>query len=180
MTSLTSLDAYRSHELTIQMKTSSGDTLSLNFENTKSLSLSEKSSKNSNESSFSFSSMQAFSFELNTNGISEQDQKEIDTFMKKAQPYIDKFMKELSDGEQKSPVNKVASDVIKALGDLKYSDEDVKNKTKKGLVDLLDNALKQETPQKNELDMSKIISEAEKFLKKILEGFDKTFDAIYA
>ena len=180
MTSLTSLDAYRSHELTIQMKTSSGDTLSLNFENTKSLSLSEKSSKNSNESSFSFSSMQAFSFELNTNGISEQDQTEIDTFMKKAQPYIDKFMKELSDGEQKSPDNKVASDVIKALGDLKYSDEDVKNKTKKGLVDLLDNALKQETPQKNELDMSKIISEAEKFLKKILEGFDKTFDAIYA
>lgn len=180
MTSLTSLDAYRSHELSMQMKTSSGDTLSLNFENTKSLSLSEKSSQNSKESSFSFSSMQAFSFELNTNGITEQDQKEIDAFMKKAQPDIDKFMKELSDGEQKSPVNKVASDVIKALGDLKNSDENVKNNTKKGLVDLFDNALKQTTPQKNELDMSKIISEAEKFLKKILEGFDKIFEPVYA
>lgn len=180
MTSLTSLDAYRSHELSMQMKTSSGDTLSLNFENTKSLSLSEKSSQNTQESSFSFSSMQAFSFELNTNGISEQDQKEIDTFMKKAQPYIDKFMKELSDGEQKSPVNKIASDVIQALGDLKNSDENVKNNTKKGLVDLFDNALKQTTPQKNELDLSKIIAEAEKFLKKILEGFDKTFEPLYA
>jgi hypothetical protein len=164
----------------MQMKTSSGDTLSLNFENTKSLSLSEKSSQNTKESSFSFSSTQAFSFELNTNGITEQDQKEIDAFMKKAQPYIDQFMKELSDGEQKSPVNKIASDVIKALGDLKNSDENVKNNTKKGLVDLFDNALKQTTPQKNELDMSKIISEAEKFLKKILEGFDKTFEPIYA
>jgi len=49
----------------------------------------------------------------------------------------------------------------------------------KGLVDLFDNALKETTPQKNELDMSKIISEAEKFLKKILEGFDKTFEPIY-
>lgn len=180
MTSLTSLDAYRSHELSMQMKTSSGDTLSLNFENTKSLSLSDKSSQNSKESSFSFSSTQAFSFELNTNGISEQDQKEIDAFMKKAQPYIGTFMKELSDGEQKSPVNKVASDIIKALGDLKNSDDNVKNNAKKGLVDLFDNAIKQTTPQKNELDMSKIISEAEKFLKKILEGFDKTFEPLYA
>jgi hypothetical protein len=175
-----SLDAYRSHELTMQMKTSSGDTLSLNFENTQQLSLNSRQKEDSKESSFSFSSTQSFAFELNTNGITEQDQKEIDAFMKKAQPYIDKFMKELSDGEQKSPVNKIASDVIKALGDLKNSDENVKNNTKKGLVDLFDNALKQTTPQKNELDMSKIISEAEKFLKKILEGFDKTFEPIYA
>lgn len=180
MTSLSSLDAYRSHELSIQMKTSSGDTLSLNFENTQELSLNSHQKEGTKESSFSFSSTQAFAFELNTNGITEQDQKEIDAFMKKAQPYIDKFMKELSDGEQKSPINKLASDVTKALGDLKHSDESVKNHTKKGIVDLFDNALKQTPPPKNENDMAKMISEAEKFLKKILEGFDRLFEPLYA
>lgn len=180
MTSLTSLDAYRSHELTMQMKTSSGDTLSLNFENTQELSLNSTQKDGTKESSFSFSSTQAFAFELNTNGITEQDQKEIDAFMKKAQPYIDKFMKELSDGEQKSPINKLASDVTKALGDLKRSDENVKDHTKKGILDLFDTAFKKSELPKSELDMSKMISEAEKFLKKILEGFDKIFEPIYA
>jgi len=175
-----SLDAYRSHELSMQMKTSSGDTLSLNFENTQQLSLNSRQEKDTKESSFSFSSTQAFAFELNTNGITEQDQIEIDAFMKKAQPYIDKFMKELSDGEQKSPVNKMASDFTKALGDLKHSDESVKNQTKKGIVDLFDNALKQTPPPKNEDDISKMINEAEKFLKKILEGFDRLFEPLYA
>lgn len=175
-----SLDAYRSHELNIQMKTSSGDTLSLNFENTQELSLNSRQKEGTNESSFSFSSMQSFSFELNTNGISEQDQKEINAFMKKAQPYIDKFMKELEEEEQKSPINKMASDLTKALGDLKHSDESVKNYTKKGIVDLFDNAIKKVELPKNENDMSKMINEAEKFLKKILEGFDRLFEPLYA
>ena len=86
--------------------------------------------------------MQAFSFKLDSNGISEQDQKEIDAFMKKAQPYIDKFMKELEDQNQNSPINKVASDVTKLIGNLKNSDENVKEAAKKGDVDLFDNALK--------------------------------------
>ena len=175
-----SLDAYRSHELSMQMKTSSGDTLSLNFENTQQLSLNSRQKEDSKESSFSFSSMQSFAFELNTNGITQQDQEEIDAFMKKAQPYIDQFMKELSEGDQKSPVNKIASDVAKALGDLKHSDESVKNHTKKGIVDLFDNAIKKVELPKNENDISKMINEAEKFLKKVLEGFDRLFEPLYA
>lgn len=180
MTTLTSFDAYRSHELTMQMKTSSGDTLSLNFESTQELSLNSHQKDGRKEGSFSFASTQAFAFELNTNGITEQDQKEIDAFMKKAQPYIDKFIKELSDGEQKSPINKMASDLTKALGDLKHSDESVKNHTKQGIVNLFDNALKQTLPPKNENDMAKMISEAEKFLKKIIESFDRLFEPLYA
>jgi hypothetical protein len=164
----------------MQMKTSSGDTLSLNFENTQELSLNSKQKDSTKESSFSFSSTQSFAFKLNTNGITEQDQKEIDAFMKKAQPYIDNFMKELSTGEQKSPINKVVSDVTKALGNLKQSDENVKDHAKKGLVDLFDNAIKKAELPKNENDISKIITEAEKFLKKVLEGFDKKFEPLYA
>ncbi len=174
MTTATSLDAYRSHELNIQMKTSSGDTLSLNFQNEQSLSMSEKQSDKSKEQSFSFSSMQAFSFNLDSNGISEQDQKEINTFMKKAQPYIDKFMKELSDQNQTSPINKVAADVTKLIGNLKNSDENVKNYAKKGVVDLFDNAVKETKTTE------KMIEEAQKLMQKILDGFDKVFQPIYA
>lgn len=174
MTTATSLDAYRSHELNIYMKTSSGDTLSLNFQNEQSLSLNQKKSENTKEQSFSFSSMQSFSFNLDSNGISEQDQKEIDAFMKKAQPYIDKFMKELADQNQTSPINKVASDVTKMIGNLKNSDENVKNHAKKGVVDLFDNAVN------NAKSNEKMIDEAQKLLKKVLEGFDKLFEPLYA
>ena len=174
MISSASLDAYRSHELSIQMKTSSGDTLSLNFQNEQSLSLNEKTTADSKEQAFSFSSMQAFSFKMESNGISEQDQQEINAFMKKAQPYIDKFMKELEDQNQTTPVNKIASDVTKLIGNLKNSDENVKNQAKKGVVDLFDNAVQ------NVKSHEKMIDEAQKLLKKILDGFDKKFEPLYA
>ncbi len=174
MISSSSLDAYRSHELSIAMKTSSGDTLSLNFENEQSLSMSTKTTSNSQEESFSFSSMQAFSFNIESNGISEQDQKEINAFMKEAQPYIDKFMKELEEQNQTSPINKIASDVTKLIGNLKNSDENVKNSAKKGVVDLFDNAVKEiKTTEK-------MIEEAQKLMQKIIDGFDKMFEPMYA
>lgn len=174
MTTATSFDAYRSHELNIQMKTSSGDTLSLNFENEQSLSLNKKTTADTQEQSFSFSSMQAFSFNIESNGISEQDQKEINAFMKKAQPYIDKFMKELEDQNQISPINKIASDVTKLIGNLKNSDDNVKNHAKKGVVDLFDNAVKETK------SMDKMIEETQKLMQKIIDGFDKLFEPIYA
>lgn len=174
MTTATSLDAYRSHELSIQMKTSSGDTLSLNFQNNQSLSMNEKTTDSTKEQSFSFSSMQAFSFNLDSNGITTQDQKEINAFMKKAQPYIDKFMKELEDQNQTSPINKVASDVTKLIGNLKNSDENVKNYAKKGVVDMFDNAVQ------NIKSHEKMIDEAQKLMQKILDGFNKAFEPLYA
>lgn len=173
MTTTSSLDAYRSHELSIQMKTSSGDTLSLNFQNEQSLSMSQKSTPHSKEEAFSFSSMQAFSFSLDSNGISDQDQKEIDRFMKEAQPYIDKFMKELEEQNQTSPINKIASDVTKLIGNLKNSDENVKNHAKKGVVDLFDNAVQ------NVKSNEKMLDEAQKLMQKIIDGFDKMFEPLY-
>lgn len=174
MISSSSLDAYRSHELSIAMKTSSGDTLSLNFENEQSLSMSSKTTSNSKEETFSFSSMQSFSFNIDSNGITEQDQKEINAFMEKAQPYIDKFMKELEDQNQTSPINKIASDVTKLIENLKNSDENVKNHAKKGVVDLFDNAVKETKTTEKMLD------EAQKLMQKIIDGFDKMFEPIYA
>ena len=174
MISSSSLDAYRSHELSIAMKTSSGDTLSLNFENTQSLSLDSRQNGNSKETNFSFSSLQAFSFNIDSNGISEQDQQEINAFMEKAQPYIDKFMQELEEQNQTSPINKIASDVTKLIGNLKNSDENVKNSAKKGVVDLFDNAVQ------NVKSHQEMLDEAQKLMQKIIDGFDKMFEPMYA
>lgn len=174
MTTSNSYNAYRAHELAISMKTSSGDTLSLNFADEQSFSYNEKATSGSKEQSFSFSSMQAFSFHIESNGITAQDQKEINAFMKKAQPYIDKFMKELEDQNPTSPINKVASDVTKLIGNLKNSDENVKNHAKKGVVDLFDNAVNSVKSHE------KMLEEAQKLMQKIIDGFDKLFEPIYA
>jgi len=174
MISNTTLEASRSHELAIQMKTSSGDTLSLNFENSQELSLNSKQNGNAKEGSFSFKSLQAFSFEFQSNGLSEQDKQEIDAFMKVAQPYIDKFMKELESQNQTTPVNKIASDVTSLIKDLRYKDENTKNYAKSGIVDLFDNALKTGTAHE------KMIEEAQKLMQKILDGFDSVFTPVYA
>jgi hypothetical protein len=174
MISSTSLDAYRSHELNIQMKTSSGDTLSLNFENSQQLSMSSKQTDTSKEDSFSFSSLQAFSFTIDSNGITAQDQKEINTFMKTAQPYIDKFMKELESQNQTTPINKIASDVTKLIGNLQDKEDSVKNLAKKGVVNLFDNAVHATTSN------DKMIEEAQKLMQKIIDGFNKSLKPIYA
>lgn len=171
---LSSLNAYRSHELSIDIKTSSGDKLSLNFENEQSLSLSSKQDDTSKEEQFSFSSTQAFSFNLETNGISEQDQKEIDAFLEKAQPYIDKFLQELEEQNQHSPINKIASDILRNIGDLKNSNEVVKDNTKHEIVKAFDNALQ------NTRSTQDIFDEAQKLLEKIIKGFDSLFEPLYA
>jgi hypothetical protein len=136
--------------------------------------MNSKQTDTSKEQSFSFSSLQAFSFKMESNGISEQDQKEINDFMKQAQPYIDRFMKELKDQNQTTPINKIASDITSSLGDLKHKSEAVQNVAKNGIVNLFDNALKETKPDE------KILSEAQKLLQKILDGFHKKFEPLYA
>lgn len=175
MTTAASLDAYRSHELSIQMKTSSGDMISLNFQNNQSLSMSQQQHNGSIQSAFSFRSMQAFSFEMQSNGLNDQDKKEIDAFMKQAQPYIDNFIKELSEGNQTTPVNKVASKVTSILADLKNRPETVKNYAKNEIAGLLDNAASK-TKGINE----KMIEEAQKLMKKISDTLDSAFQPVYA
>ena len=83
-------------------------------------------------------------------------------------------MKELEDQNQTSPINKVATDVTKLIGNLKNSDENVKNYAKKGVVDLFDNAVKETK------STEKMIDEAQKLMQKIIDGFDKFFEPIYA
>ncbi len=169
-----SLDAYRSHDLNIEMRTSSGDTISLDFSNKQELSMKETKDANGSSSSFSFASMQSYSFEVDSNGISKQDKKEIQEFMKIAQPYIDNFMKELSDGEQSTSRGQVTKALNEMLTPLKGRGNNHHNQVKNDIVKTFDNAASQIE------QFDKIFNESQKLLENILKMFDKVEQELYA
>lgn len=177
------LDSYRAHDLNIAMRTSSGDVIEMDFSNTQSASLRYQENESASKTSMSFSSMQSFQFSIQSNGIDEQDQKEIDAFMKIAQPFIDNFLKELDDTAPKSPVNKIAHDIASIFEPNKERDENNKNNVKNNIVKMFDNSFKElEKPQeKNTIDsIDKIFEQAQKLLEKTLKEFDEFNKNLYA
>jgi hypothetical protein len=184
MNTTSALNTYRSHELSIAMRTSSGDTITLDFANSQSASyLQEQNNKESN-STLKFSSMQSFSFSMDTNGISEQDQKEIDAFMKIAQPYIDNFLQELQDSAPKSPVTKIAKDIASIFEPSKDRTPEEKNFTKSNIVKMFDNAVQKiELPQVNDIktnNIDDILKQAQTLLEKTLKEFENLNQSLYA
>ena len=177
------MNTYMAHDLNITMKTSSGDVLEMDFANHQSSSLTHKEDENGTNTSMSFSSMQSFQFNVQSNGIDAQDQKEIDAFMKVAQPYIDNFLKELEDAAPKSPVTKLAHDIAGVFEPSKERSEDAKNSIKTNIVEMFDNAMKKlEAPERlNTQEMiDKIFKDAQKLLEKTLKEFEEYNKELYA
>jgi len=176
-----SLDAYKSHDLNIAMKTSSGDVITMDFANEQAGSLSQTKSANGTNTSASFSSMQSFQFSIDSNGITEQDQKEIDKFMKIAQPFINDFLKELQDDAPKSPVTKLANQIASIFEPSKQRDTNEKNLVKTNIVKTFDNALENVQPkQDSENSLDKIFKDMQKLLEKTVQEFDQFNKNIYA
>ncbi len=176
-----SLDAYKSHDLNIAMKTSSGDVIKIDFSNQQAGSFSQTKSANGTSTRASFSSMQSFQFSIDSNGISAQDQKEINDFMKIAQPFIDNFLKELQTDAPNSPVTKLANQIANIFEPSKQRDENEKNIIKSNIVQTFDNALgnvKTKNEERNPLD--KIFKDMQKLLEKTLKEFDNFNKNIYA
>jgi hypothetical protein len=168
------LDAYRARELTIEMRTSSGDLVNIGLSSEQSLSMSSRKDSGVQSSSFSFSSMQAFSFSVDSNGISEQDKKEIAAFMEIARPYIDDFMSELQSGTQTTPRNEVAREVAAVFDPLKGNGNAVENHARNGIVSLFDDTIKKVEA------FEMLIDEAQKLLEKALDYFDRDAPLLYA
>jgi len=176
-------DAYRAHDLNIAMRTSSGDVIEMDFANHQSTSFSHKQSENGSQTSMTFSSMQSFEFSINSNGIDAQDQKEIDAFMKIAQPMIDNFLKELRDDAPKSPVTELAHKIAAIFEPSKDRSEDAKNHIKTNIVGMFDNALKEIEPPEamstKEL-IDKLFEDSKKLLEKTLKEFEEFNKSLYA
>ena len=185
MTQTYGLNNYYSHTLDISMRTSSGDVISFDFKNEQSSSLNYKENENAKSLKAGFSSMQSFQFSIETNGIDAQDKKEIAAFMKKAQPYIDKFLKELSEDAPNSPVTKIAKDIASIFEPNKNRDENQKNFVKTNIVKMFDKSLQEfHLPKATELTpeetMKKILQQSQKLLEKTLKEFDNINKTLYA
>ena len=177
------LESYLSHDLNIMMKTSSGDTISMDFSNERSASLRKSSDANGSQTSMKFSSMEAFSFSMQSNGIDAQDQKEIDAFMEIAQPYIDNFLEGLGNDSQNSPIGKIARDIASVFEPAKERSVEQKEGVKANIVNLFDKAITQFQPPKQlspEEMMEKIFNESKKLLEKTLQEFDDFGKMLYA
>ncbi|HIC43727.1 MAG TPA: hypothetical protein EYO73_05420 [Sulfurimonas sp.] len=171
----TALSAYSQHSLSIDIRTSSGDLIEFDFNNEKSLNY------NSNEDgkSFSFSSLENFSYSYEGNGIDAQDRKEIDAFLKIAQPSIDSFIGGLNDGSSlKEPINKITSDITNIFSPIKdKEDNNLLNLLKEGLTNGLDKALAKEiNPIKQ---TQEVLSNAQRFLEQIMKHLDKVDELLY-
>ena len=172
------LNAYRSHDLNIMMKTSSGDVIKLDFSNEKSLQYANQKDGESSKSVMRFSSMQSFRFSIDTNGIDEQDKKEIEAFMKIAQPYIERFMKELKNDAPKSPVTKIAQQIADIFSPVSDKDQNRKNLAKNSIVALFDKEI--EKNKQIEKSFDKLFEQAQKLLEKTLKLVDKEQKTLYA
>ena len=178
-----SLDTYKSHDLNIAMRTSSGDVIKMDFANKQSATLDYQKDKNSSSASMTYSSMQSFSFSIDSNGIDKQDQKEIDAFMKIAQPFIDDFLKELEDAAPKSPVSQLAHKIASLFEPEQERSENAKNNIKTNIVEMFDNSMKKlEEPERlnTEEMLKKIFEDAQKLLEKTLQVFDDFNKITYA
>ncbi|MEA3371733.1 MAG: hypothetical protein U9Q40_10370 [Campylobacterota bacterium] len=178
-----SLDTYRAHDLNISMRTSSGDLINMDFANHQSASMSHQQNASGSKTQMSFSSMQSFQFSVDSNGIDAQDQKEIDAFMKIAQPFIDDFLKELEDATPKSPVSKLAHDIAGIFEPAKERNENAKNHVKSNIVEMFDKSMKKlempETSNRQDL-IDKMFKESQKLLERTLKEFDNFNKEIYA
>ncbi len=177
------LDMYRSHDLNIAMRTSSGDVIKFDFANRQSASMQSLKDENGSSTSMSFSSMQSFEFSIESNGISQQDQKEIDKFMEMAQPYIDDFLKELSEDAPKSPVTKLAHDIAGLFDPNRERSSDAKDGVKANIVKMFDNSIANfEPPQAmtTEEMIKKILEDTQNLLEKTLKEFDAFNKVTYA
>lgn len=171
----TALNAYTQHDLSIDIKTSSGDHIQLDFSNEKSLDYRE----GENEKSFSFASKESFTFSYEGNGIDAQDRKEINAFLKMAQPNIDNFVAGLNDGSSlRKPISQLTSNITNLFQPLKEKGQDILNMSKEGLVKSMDKALAKEV---NPLELTQeLLSHAERFLEQMLKQLDKADEKLYA
>ena len=177
------MDSYRAHDLNIAMKTSSGDVIKMDFANSQSASMSHEQNANGSKTTMSFSSMQSFQFSIKSNGIDAQDQKEIDAFMKIAQPFIDDFLKELEDVAPKSPVSQLAHQIASIFEPSRDRDENSKNNIKTNIVNMFDNSvekLKAPEPSDPMDKIEEILKQTQKLLERTLKEFDDFGKNLYA
>ena len=94
--------------------------------------------------------------------------------MKLAQPYLDKFAKELEGQNNSSPINQVAKKLSDIFQPMQNKDNNTKNFTKNSIVDMFDQSLKALNAP------LKVFDQMQALLDKTLKQFDKLTKELYA
>ncbi len=166
MSSSYALGTYTNRDLSIEMRTSSGDVITFDMARSRSMEMSGYQNGGTSQSSYSLRSVQTFNFSVTTNGLDAQDRKELAEFMKIARPYIVEFMNGLERGNNSVPRNKTAQHVAEAFAPWRERDGDAPNHAKNGIVELFDNALAESRK------VAKIFDDVTKLLERTLKYFD--------
>ncbi|ANE36261.1 hypothetical protein CIG11343_1248 [Campylobacter iguaniorum] len=154
------------NNLNFSFKTSSGDEINLSMYDNKSLSYKNTTTKNQSTTELTLSHQYGYSFEFKSNGITEQDMKEIKKAIEDLTPKIDDFMKNVQKNEPFSDqtITNLANSIKKELPD--YQNQNEKNLVSSNLLDLFDNLL-----EKNKADM-KLLQNSKKLFDEIQKQLD--------
>ena len=167
-------------DLSLQIKTSSGDEIDLSMYKEASASYSESSDANSTTKTTELSLSQGYKMHYEGNGISAQDQQEINDALKKFQPEIDKFMGK-SKGDQKAQNSSKPEDWVAALGANLMpppANDNVKNYQKSSLAQAFDDAMKNASDSSG--TSKKLCADSKRLLDKILALMDGKAQIQYA
>lgn len=151
-----SMGYYDQKAFSFDMQTSSGDTVSLDFNNETSLS----ASKEGNTTEFSFSRMSEFSFSYQGNGLDDQDMEEIQKAMAEFSKQVAEFFTPDEEGKQNKGINQLEQQMSQILP--LPENEDQKDFMKSSLVDLFDSLFDQIVSKREEAQTPAIpVSEPE-------------------
>lgn len=142
--------------LDFNIKTKSGDTISLSAYNKRSSSASLEQNDQETTLTLQKDISMGYAFHYEGNGIDENDKKEIDEALKKMQPSINEFVKTLSDNskqEKNTPSSLIVSmsEFLSSMAP-KPKDVNTQNYEKNGVFDGFNKALKDLKPIQKALD----------------------------
>jgi len=163
MTSINSLNS-TSNSFGFTLKTSSGDEISLSFYDNKSVEFGAKASSSERSFSMTLRHELGYSFSYKGDGISVQDQKEIEEAMKKIKPIYKKFLENIK-----------KSDEIPGFKEITNFSQIMRN-----------NMPKLQSPDSQELLKDRTVDTMDKVLaifeksQKLLEGTKRLFDKLFA
>ncbi len=156
------------NDLSFSFKTSSGDKINLSMYDEKEISTSSFKNKNLSVKEFSLRHSFGYRFSYKGNGLDANDKKEIANALKKLQPKIDEFMKNVKESGIPTP-----KDILNKAFDLKQDLPKVKNENHKNAIqnsvlDLFDKTLKKYFPNDEVLQSAKKLFDS---LQKQMQSF---------
>ncbi|MGP1485988.1 MAG: ATP/GTP-binding protein [Campylobacter sp.] len=147
-------------------KTSSGDEIKLNMYDNKTLDYSSSKNSKGSSSALTLTHEYGYNFSYKGNGLDENDKAELAKALEEITPSIEKFMKNIKDGEEPAfaQITNLANSMKKKLPEVK--NENHKNFISDGALKLFDKIMEQQKADQ------KILQNSKKLFDSLIEQLD--------